>query len=63
MESKLNAELKIDLFRRFNAVFGWLYMQVRHLELRREKEVERSGLVRFLAEAISTQFRNPAVWN
>eukprot|EP00268_Persea_americana_P003306 TRINITY_DN10996_c0_g1_i6.p1 TRINITY_DN10996_c0_g1~~TRINITY_DN10996_c0_g1_i6.p1 ORF type:complete len:1275 (-),score=277.01 TRINITY_DN10996_c0_g1_i6:717-4541(-) len=38
-------------------------VKVRHLELKKEKEVERSGLVRFLAEAISTQFRNPAVWN
>ncbi|XP_057781604.1 eIF-2-alpha kinase GCN2 isoform X2 [Salvia miltiorrhiza] len=38
-------------------------VQVRHLELKREKEVERENLVKFLSEAMATQFRNPFIWS
>ncbi|GAV69857.1 Pkinase domain-containing protein/RWD domain-containing protein/HGTP_anticodon2 domain-containing protein/tRNA-synt_His domain-containing protein [Cephalotus follicularis] len=37
-------------------------VKVRHLELKKEKEVERENIVRFLLEAMATQFRNPLVW-
>ncbi|KAL9162457.1 hypothetical protein ABFS82_07G090900 [Erythranthe guttata] len=37
-------------------------VKVRHLELKREKEVERENLVKFLSEALATQFRNPSIW-
>ncbi|XP_060671601.1 eIF-2-alpha kinase GCN2 isoform X1 [Ziziphus jujuba] len=37
-------------------------VKVRHLELKKEKEVERDGVVKFLLEAIATQFRNPSIW-
>lgn len=45
--------LQIDCF------FG----QVRHLELKKEKEVDRENLVKFLSEAMATQFRNPSIWS
>ncbi|CAN4120986.1 unnamed protein product [Withania somnifera] len=38
-------------------------VKVRHLELKKEKEVERANLVKFLLEAMSSQFRNPSIWN
>lgn len=38
-------------------------VKVRHLELKKEKEVERGNLVKFLLEVISFQFRNPSIWN
>lgn len=38
-------------------------VKVRHLELKKEKKVERENLVRFLLEAMTTQFRNPSIWN
>ncbi|XP_042044416.1 eIF-2-alpha kinase GCN2 isoform X2 [Salvia splendens] len=38
-------------------------VQVRHLELKREKEIERENLVKFLSEAMATQFRNPSIWS
>ncbi|KAL9251582.1 eIF-2-alpha kinase GCN2-like protein [Drosera capensis] len=39
-------------------------VKVRHLDqLKKEKEVVRGDLVRFLADAIASQFRNPAIWN
>ncbi|KAI8010263.1 eIF-2-alpha kinase GCN2 [Camellia lanceoleosa] len=38
-------------------------VKVRHLELKKEKEVDRENLVKFLLEAIETQFRNPAIWS
>lgn len=38
-------------------------VKIRHLELKKEKEVDRSGLVKFLTDAISTQFRNISIWN
>ncbi|XP_075085700.1 eIF-2-alpha kinase GCN2 isoform X2 [Nicotiana tabacum] len=38
-------------------------VKVRHLELKKEKEVERGNLVKFLLEAMSSQFRNPSIWN
>ncbi|GLT53271.1 hypothetical protein SLA2020_265540 [Shorea laevis] len=38
-------------------------VKVRHLELKKEKKVERENLVRFLLDAMTTQFRNPSIWN
>lgn len=38
------------------------YFQVRHLELKKEKEIQRGEVVRFLLEALAMQFRNP-IWN
>ncbi|KAH7681289.1 Non-specific serine/threonine protein kinase protein [Dioscorea alata] len=38
-------------------------VKVRHLELKKEWEVGRNQLVKFLTEAISTQFRNLPNWN
>ncbi|RAL54983.1 hypothetical protein DM860_013679 [Cuscuta australis] len=38
-------------------------VKVRHLELRKEKEVEKEKLVKFLSEAMAAQFRNPAIWS
>ncbi|GAB4825465.1 eukaryotic translation initiation factor 2-alpha kinase [Ancistrocladus abbreviatus] len=38
-------------------------VKVRHLELKKEKEVERGYLVQFLLKAMATQFRNPLIWN
>ncbi|KAM7486980.1 hypothetical protein LguiA_002989 [Lonicera macranthoides] len=38
-------------------------VKVRHLELKREKEVERTELIKFLSDATATQFRNPSIWN
>ncbi|XP_055836159.1 eIF-2-alpha kinase GCN2 isoform X3 [Solanum dulcamara] len=38
-------------------------VKVRHLELKKEKEVERGNLVKFLLEAMLSQFRNPSIWN
>lgn len=38
------------------------FVKVRHLELKKEKEVERENLVKFLLEAVATQFRNPSIW-
>ncbi|KAG8369529.1 hypothetical protein BUALT_Bualt14G0023000 [Buddleja alternifolia] len=38
-------------------------VKVRHLELKKEKEIERVNLVKFLSEAMATQFRNPSIWN
>ncbi|XP_047255023.1 eIF-2-alpha kinase GCN2 isoform X5 [Capsicum annuum] len=38
-------------------------VKVRHLELKKEKELERGNLVKFLLEAMSSQFRNPSIWN
>lgn len=40
-----------------------LLIQVRHLELKREKEVERSYIIKFLQEAMANQFKNPLIWN
>lgn len=37
-------------------------VKVRHLELKKEKEVNREDVIKFLIEAISTQFRNLALW-
>ncbi|XP_027910011.1 eIF-2-alpha kinase GCN2 isoform X1 [Vigna unguiculata] len=37
-------------------------VKVRHLEHKREKSVERKNLVKFLSEAMATQFRNPSIW-
>ncbi|XP_023638005.1 eIF-2-alpha kinase GCN2 isoform X2 [Capsella rubella] len=39
------------------------FVKVRHLELKREKVVEREQLVRFLVSAMAVQFRNPSVWS
>lgn len=38
-------------------------VKVRHLELKREKEIERESLVKFLLEAMAIQFRNPSIWS
>ncbi|KAI5664083.1 hypothetical protein M9H77_23406 [Catharanthus roseus] len=38
-------------------------VKVRHIELKKEKSVERENLVKFLIEAMETQFRNPSIWN
>ncbi|KAI3804430.1 hypothetical protein L1987_25968 [Smallanthus sonchifolius] len=38
-------------------------VKIRHLELKREKEVSRESLAKFLSEAMASQFRNPSIWN
>ncbi|KAF5733896.1 Kinase family protein isoform 2 [Tripterygium wilfordii] len=38
------------------------FVKVRHLELKKEKEVRRDKLTKFLLEATGTQFRNPSLW-
>lgn len=38
-------------------------VKVRHIELKKEKEVAREKLARFLLDAMATVFRNPSVWN
>ncbi|KAK7262583.1 hypothetical protein RJT34_30157 [Clitoria ternatea] len=37
-------------------------VKVRLLEHKREKNVERKNLVKFLSDAMATQFRNPSIW-
>ncbi|KAE8729727.1 putative serine/threonine-protein kinase GCN2 [Hibiscus syriacus] len=39
------------------------FVKVRHLDLKKGKEVQREDLVRFLLNAMGTQFRNPSVWS
>ncbi|XVF65555.1 hypothetical protein PTKIN_Ptkin09bG0258400 [Pterospermum kingtungense] len=39
------------------------FVKVRHLDLKKEKEVQREDLVRFLLNAMGTQFKNPSVWS
>lgn len=39
------------------------FVKVRHLDLKKDKEVERENLVKFLLDAMATQFRNPFIWN
>ncbi|XP_021290176.1 eIF-2-alpha kinase GCN2 isoform X1 [Herrania umbratica] len=39
------------------------FVKVRHLDLKKEKEVQGKDLVRFLLNAMGTQFRNPSVWS
>ncbi|KAK3012848.1 hypothetical protein RJ639_010348 [Escallonia herrerae] len=46
---------------RSRVYLGIFELLVRHLELKREKEVERENLVKFLSEAMETQFRNPSI--
>lgn len=38
-------------------------VKVRYLEHKREKEVNREELVKFLLEAMASQFRNPSIWS
>ncbi|GAA0167273.1 non-receptor serine/threonine protein kinase [Lithospermum erythrorhizon] len=39
-------------------------VKVRHLDLKKEKEIEKVHLIKFLSEALAaTQFRNPAIWS
>ena len=38
-------------------------IQVRHLDAKREKEVKREDIVKFLSDAISLQFKNPTIWS
>jgi translation initiation factor 2-alpha kinase 4 len=40
-----------------------LLIQVRHLDAKREKEVKREDIVKFLSDAISLQFKNPTIWS
>lgn len=37
--------------------------QVRHLDFKREKDVKREELIKFLSEAICSQFKNPTIWS
>jgi hypothetical protein len=37
--------------------------QVRHLDFKKEKDVEREGLIKFLSDAICSQFKNPTIWS
>lgn len=39
------------------------FVKVRHLEVKKEKEVQKEDLVKFLSDAILTQFRKPYLWN
>ncbi|KAL4290262.1 hypothetical protein GQ457_14G000440 [Hibiscus cannabinus] len=39
------------------------FVKVRHLDLKKEKEVQREDLVQFMLNAMGTQFRNPSVWS
>ncbi|KAL6650949.1 hypothetical protein ACP70R_009874 [Stipagrostis hirtigluma subsp. patula] len=38
-------------------------VKVRHLDAKREKDVKREELVKFLSDAICLQFKNPAIWS
>ncbi|XP_073003452.1 eIF-2-alpha kinase GCN2 isoform X1 [Typha latifolia] len=38
-------------------------VKVRHLELKKEKEVKREEVVKFLSDGMSSQFRNLAIWS
>ena len=38
-------------------------IQVRHLDAKREKDVKREDVVKFLSDAISLQFKNPTIWS
>ncbi|EPS68259.1 non-specific serine/threonine protein kinase, partial [Genlisea aurea] len=38
-------------------------VKVRHLELKKEREVLREEIVKFLSMAVTTHFRNPSIWN
>lgn len=38
-------------------------VKVRHLDFKREKDVKREELIKFLTEAIYSQFKNPMIWN
>ena len=38
-------------------------VKVRHLDARKEKDVEKEEIVKFLSEAISLQFKNPTIWS
>ncbi|XP_062226036.1 eIF-2-alpha kinase GCN2 [Phragmites australis] len=38
-------------------------VKVRHLDAKREKEVKREELVKFLSDAICLQFKNPTIWS
>ncbi|KAI7743479.1 hypothetical protein M8C21_011242 [Ambrosia artemisiifolia] len=38
-------------------------VKIRHLELKKEKEVCRESLATFLSDAMASQFRNPSIWN
>ncbi|XP_078447574.1 protein kinase family protein isoform X2 [Wolffia australiana] len=39
------------------------YVKFRHLELKKEREIQRDELVKVLNDAISSQFRSPTIWN
>uniref|UniRef100_J3LZ61 non-specific serine/threonine protein kinase n=1 Tax=Oryza brachyantha TaxID=4533 RepID=J3LZ61_ORYBR len=38
-------------------------VKVRHMDAKREKEVKREELVKFLSDAICLQFKNPTIWS
>ncbi|TKW05167.1 hypothetical protein SEVIR_7G157200v4 [Setaria viridis] len=38
-------------------------VKVRHLDFKREKDVKREELIKFLSEAICSQFKNPTIWS
>ncbi|XP_047330262.1 eIF-2-alpha kinase GCN2 [Impatiens glandulifera] len=38
-------------------------VKVRHLDLKKERDVSKENLIKFLFEATETQFRNPSIWN
>lgn len=57
-----SSELILEL-KHIMPLINRLYLQVRHLELKKEKEVERENLVRFLLDAMAIQFKNPSIWN
>ncbi|WOH08018.1 hypothetical protein DCAR_0727454 [Daucus carota subsp. sativus] len=40
----------------------WTKIYVRHLDLKRTKEVDRENVVKFLSDAFASQFRNPSMW-
>ncbi|PAN38837.1 hypothetical protein PAHAL_7G201600 [Panicum hallii] len=38
-------------------------VKVRHLDFKREKDVKREELIKFLSDAICSQFKNPTIWS
>jgi len=38
-------------------------VKVRHLDFKREKDVKREELTKFLSDAICSQFKNPTIWS
>jgi len=38
-------------------------VKVRHLDFKKEKDVEREGLIKFLSDAMCSQYKNPTIWS